>query len=208
MKLGSILPLIRRFAPVDDCSSSPTLLMKRHSKTPSGALRFRSSKMTRQQPYFIFRESACSSPSAPNNKERRHTEPALSAKLSRPVICSLAGRRHISGRAVSLDAGAGLYDHANQWRLLFERSAMGAAVTDSAFRFLMANPAFLTMVGYASDELQQLSILDSCVDGDRDEYRVPLRELREGVRLQYELETQYRRKDGIPLPVNTYFSAV
>jgi PAS domain S-box-containing protein len=85
---------------------------------------------------------------------------------------------------------------------------MGAAVTDSAFRFLMANPAFLTMVGYSSEELQQLSILDICVDGDRDEYRVPLRELREGVRLQYELETQYRRKDGTPLPVNTYFSAV
>ena len=81
-------------------------------------------------------------------------------------------------------------------------------MTDSAFRFLMANPAFLTMVGYSSEELQQLSILDICVDGDRDEYRVPLRELREGVRLQYELETQYRRKDGTPLPVNTYLSAV
>ena len=160
-----------------------------------------------QQTYFISRESACSSPSAPNNRQR-HTNPALSAKLSRPVICSLAGRRHISGRAVPLDAGAGLYDHAYQWRLLFERSAMGAAVTDSAFRFLMANPAFLTMVGYSSDELRQLSTLDICVDGDRDEYRVPLRELREGVRLQYELETQYRRKDGTPLPVNTYFSVV
>ena len=159
-----------------------------------------------QQTYFISRESACSSPSAPNNRQR-HTNPAL-PKLSRPVICSLAGRRHISGRAVSLDAGAGLYDHADQWRLLFERSAIGAAVTDSAFRFLMANPAFLTMVGYSSEELQQLSILDICVDGDRDEYRVPLRELREGVRLQYQLETPYRRKDGTPLPVNTYFSAV
>jgi PAS domain S-box-containing protein len=163
--------------------------------------------MTVQQTYFIFRESACSSPSAPNNRQR-HTNPALSAKLSRPVICSLAGRRHISGRVVSLDAGVGLYDDADQWRLLFERSAIGAAVTDSAFRFLMANSAFLTMVGYSSEELQQLSILDICVDGDRDEYRVPLRELREGVRLQYELETQYRRKDGTPLPVNTYFSAV
>ena len=199
MKLRSILPLNRRFAPVDDCSSSPNLFTQRQSKTPAGGLRFRSSRssrMTVQQTYFIFRESACSSPSAPNNRQH-HTSPALSAKLSRPVICSLAGRRHISGRAVSSDAGAGLYDHADQWRLLFEKSAMGAAVTNSAFRFLMANPAFLTMVGYSSEELQQLSILDICVDGDRDEYRVPLRELREGVRLQYELETQYRRKDGI-----------
>ena len=207
MKLGSILPLIRRFAPVDDCSSSPTLLMKRHSKTPSGALQFRSSKMTRQQPYFIFRESACSSPSAPNNRQR-HTEPALSAKLSRPAICSLEGRQHVSGRGVSLDAGAGLYDYTDQWRSLFERSALGAAVTNSALRFLMVNPAFLTMIGYSSEELQQLSLLDICVDGEGDEHRVPLRELREGVRLQYELETQYRRKDGTSLPVNTYFSAV
>ena len=210
MKLSSILPLIWRFAPVDDCSTSPNLFTQLHSKTPAGGLRFRSSRssrMTVQQTYFIFRESACSSPSAPNNRER-HTNPALSAKLSRPVICSLAGRRHVSGRAVSSDAGAGLYDHADQWRLLFEKSAMGAAVTDSAFRFLMANPAFLTMVGYSSEELQQLSILDICVDGDRDEYRVPLRELCEGVRLQYELETQYRRKDGTSLPVNTYLSAV
>ena len=151
MKLGSILPLIRRFAPVDDCSSSPTLLMKRHPKAPSGALRFRSSRMTGQKPYFIFRESACSSPSAPNNRGRRHTEPALSAKLSRPVICSVEGRQHVSGRGVSLDAGVGLYDHTDQWRSLFERSTLGAAVTDSALRFLMVNPAFLTMVGYSSE---------------------------------------------------------
>ena len=129
------------------CSSSRTLLMKRHSKMPSGGLRFRSSRMTGQQPYFIFRESACSSPSAPNSRERRHTEPTLSAKLSRPVICPLEGRQHVSGRGVSLDAGAGLYDHTGQWRSLFERSALGAAVTNSALRFLMVNPAFLRMVG-------------------------------------------------------------
>jgi PAS domain S-box-containing protein len=72
----------------------------------------------------------------------------------------------------------------------------------------MVNPAFLTMVGYSREELQQLSLLDICKDGEGDERRVPLRELREGVRLQYELETQYRRKDGTSLPVNTYFSAV
>ena len=64
------------------------------------------------------------------------------------------------------------------------------------------------MVGYSSEELQQLSLLDICVDREGDEHRVPLRELCEGVRLQYEFETQYRRKDGTSLPVNTYLSAV
>ena len=64
------------------------------------------------------------------------------------------------------------------------------------------------MFGYSSEELQQLSFLDICTDEAGDECRIPLRELREGVRLQYEIETQHRRKDGTSLPVNTYFSAV
>ena len=100
------------------------------------------------------------------------------------------------------------FDNIDQWRPLFERSALGVAMIDSRFHFLTANPAFLTMFGYSSEELQQLSFLDICIDEAGDECRIPLRELREGVRLQYEIETQHRRKDGTSLPVNTYFSAV
>ena len=99
-------------------------------------------------------------------------------------------------------------DSIDQWRPLFERSELGVAMINSGFHFLVANPAFLTMFGYSSEELQQLSFLDICIDEARDDCRVPLRELREGVRLQYEIETQHRRKDGTSLPVNTYFSAV
>jgi len=91
---------------------------------------------------------------------------------------------------------------------LFENSTLGIAITNSTFRFLTANPAFLKMLGYSSEELQQQSFLDICIDEDRDEYRVALRELREGARLQYGTETRYQRKDGTLLPVNTYFSAV
>ena len=69
---------------------------------------------------------------------------------------------------------------------LFENSRLGIAITNSTFRFLTANPAFLKMLGYSSEELQQQSFLDICIDEDRDEYRVALRELREGARLQYE----------------------
>src|SRR6478672_1579640 len=101
-----------------------------------------------------------------------------------------------------------VFHNIDQWRPLFERSALGVAIVDSGFYFLAANPTFLTMFGYSSEELQQLSFLDICMDEAGDECRVPLRELREGVRLQYEIETQHRRKDGTSLPVNTYFSAV
>src|SRR5215831_14216339 len=91
---------------------------------------------------------------------------------------------------------------------LFENSTLGIAITSSTFRFLTANPAFLKMLGYSSEELQQQSFLDICIDQDSDECRVALRELREGTRLQYETETRYQRKDGTLLPVNTYISAV
>ena len=101
-----------------------------------------------------------------------------------------------------------VFDHIDQWRPLFERSALGVTMIDSGFHFLIANSAFLTMFGYSSEELQQLSFLDICIDEAGDECRVPLRELREGVRLQYEIETQHRRKDGTSFPVNTYFSTV
>jgi len=64
------------------------------------------------------------------------------------------------------------------------------------------------MFGYSSDELQRLSFLDICIDETLDQCRDHLRELSEGVRLQYEIETQHRRKDGTFLPVNTHLSAV
>ena len=99
-------------------------------------------------------------------------------------------------------------DCVDQWRSLFERSTLGVAMIDSEFHFLKANPAFLTMFGYSSEELQQLSFLDICIDEALDQCQDHLRELSEGVRLHYEIETQHRRKDGTFLPVNTYFSAI
>jgi PAS domain S-box-containing protein len=91
---------------------------------------------------------------------------------------------------------------------LFDNSTLGFAMTDASFRFLTANPAFLTMLGYCSEELQELSFPDICIDEARDACHVPLRALRDGTRVQYEIETQYRRKDGTTLPVNAYLSAV
>jgi PAS domain S-box-containing protein len=101
-----------------------------------------------------------------------------------------------------------LFDSVDQWRSLFERSPLGVAMIDSGFHFVVANPAFLTMFGYTCEELQQLPFLDICIDEARDECRVHLRELSEGVRRKYEVETLHRCKDGTFLPVNTYLSAV
>ena len=64
------------------------------------------------------------------------------------------------------------------------------------------------MLGYSSEELQHLSFLDICDDEECDERRVPLRELRDGARPRYEIETRYRRKNGACVPVHMYFSAI
>jgi PAS domain S-box-containing protein len=99
-------------------------------------------------------------------------------------------------------------DSADLLGSLFDNSTLGIAIADPAFRFLTANPAFLAMLGYSSEELQQLSFLDTYTEENRDKCRVALHELREGARFKYEIETQYQRKDGTSLPVNTYLSAV
>jgi len=44
-----------------------------------------------------------------------------------------------------------VFDNIDQWRPLFEKSALGVAMVDSGFYFLIANPAFLTMFGYSSE---------------------------------------------------------
>jgi PAS domain S-box-containing protein len=56
------------------------------------------------------------------------------------------------------------------------------------------------MLGYSKEQLRQLSFADLCMGDDLEECRVPLRELREGVRLQCAIETRFQRKDGTFLP--------
>ena len=127
-------------------------------------------------------------------------------KLNRGRFMNLNTKPHVpTDESTSLP---NLFDSTDQWRSLFERSTLGVAMIDLEFHFLIANPAFLTMFGYSCGELQRLSFLDICIDETLDQRRGHLRELSEGVRLHYEIETQHRRKDGTFLPVNTYFSAV
>ena len=129
-----------------------------------------------------------------------------SMKLNRGRFMNLITKPHVpTDESTSLP---NLFDSTDQWRSLFERSTLGVAMIDSEFHFLAANPAFLTMFGYSCKELQRLSFLDICIDETLDKCWSLLRELSEGVRPHYEIETQHRRKDGTFLPVNTYFSAV
>jgi PAS domain-containing protein len=51
-----------------------------------------------------------------------------------------------------------LGDSTDKIGLLFDNLTLGIAIADPAFRFLAANPAFLAMLGYSSEELQQFVV--------------------------------------------------
>ncbi len=83
-----------------------------------------------------------------------------------------------------------------RWRSVFENSAIGVALTDLDGHFLATNPTFQKMIAYTESELQTLSFLDITHEEYREANWALVTELLEGKREQFQIEKQYRRKDG------------
>jgi len=83
-----------------------------------------------------------------------------------------------------------------RWRSVFENSAIGVALTDLNGHFLATNPVYQKMVGYDEEELRALSFLDITQEEYREANWRLIAELLEGKRQQFQIEKQYRRKDG------------
>jgi PAS domain S-box-containing protein len=95
-----------------------------------------------------------------------------------------------------------------RWRSVFENSAIGVALTDLNGRFLAANPVYQKMVGYSEEELQKLSFLDVTLEEYLEPNRTLVGELLEGKRQQFQIEKQYRRKNGSLIWVRNNVSLV
>ena len=107
-----------------------------------------------------------------------------------------------------LEAHAELARSEERWRSIFENSAIGVALTDLNGRFIAANPVFQKMVGYTEEELKQLSFIDITVEEDRNLNWALVQELLEGKRRQFQIEKQYRRKNGSAVWVRNSVSVV
>jgi len=83
-----------------------------------------------------------------------------------------------------------------RWRSVFENSAVGVALTDLNGRFIATNPFYQKMLGYTEQELQSLTFLDITHQDDLDHNLLLIAELLAGERQQFQIEKQYRRKDG------------
>jgi PAS domain S-box-containing protein len=95
-----------------------------------------------------------------------------------------------------------------RWRSVFENSAIGVALTDLSGHFLAANPVYQRMVGYKEEELRRLSFLDITQKEYRQANWALIGELLEGKREQFQIEKQYRRKDGSLVRVRNNVSLV
>jgi formate hydrogenlyase transcriptional activator len=95
-----------------------------------------------------------------------------------------------------------------QWRAVFENSAAGVALTDLDGRFCAVNRAYERMLGYTEEELQTLTFLDVTHEDYRDSNQALVAELLAGKREQFQIDKQYRRKDGSVIWVRNTASLV
>jgi PAS domain S-box-containing protein len=95
-----------------------------------------------------------------------------------------------------------------RWRTFFENSAIGVALTDQSGRFLATNSAFQNMLGYTEEEMPTLTFLELTHEDYRESNWQLVTELFEGKRRQFQIEKQYRRKDGSLIWVSNNVSLV
>src|SRR6202158_5803126 len=95
-----------------------------------------------------------------------------------------------------------------RWRSVFENSAIGVALSDLNGRFLATNHVFQAMVGYTEEELRAVSFPDLTHEDYRQANRALVTELVEGKRRQFQIEKEYRRKDGSLIWVSNNVSLV
>jgi formate hydrogenlyase transcriptional activator len=95
-----------------------------------------------------------------------------------------------------------------RWRAVFDNSAIGVALTDLGGRFIAVNRAYEKMVGYAEEELRKLAFLDITHEDNAALNRELISDLLQGSRKQFQIEKQYRRKDGSLMSVSNNVSLV
>ncbi|MDX2272336.1 MAG: SpoIIE family protein phosphatase [Cyanobacteriota bacterium] len=96
-------------------------------------------------------------------------------------------------------AQADLQQEKQRFRLLFQQSPIGIAITGSNAQILRCNPAYERLVGYTEAELIQKSFQEITHPDYRQQTELYYRELLSGKRDSFFLEKQYLHKDGRPI---------
>jgi PAS domain S-box-containing protein len=94
-----------------------------------------------------------------------------------------------------------------RWSTLAGNSSAGIALIDSSGRFLAANEALQTMLGYSEDELHARTVSDITHEDDQAATEARIKEANEGRQRVHRIEKRYFHKDGTMLwvEVNSVF---
>ena len=95
-----------------------------------------------------------------------------------------------------------------RWRAVYENSAIGVALTDLRGRFMATNSAYQKMLGYTDEGIGRLTFLEITHEDYREANWQLVTELLDGKRRQFQIEKQYRRKDGSLIWVSNNVSLV
>jgi PAS domain S-box-containing protein len=116
------------------------------------------------------------------------------------------GSRNEAGRieyfgAVQDETQRSLADEARRlsegrWKRIVDNSAIGIAVADLEGRFEIANAAFQKLIGFTEEELREMNFIDITESQFREHNSGLTLELLRGKRDQFNIEKQYRCKDG------------
>ncbi|HTY26263.1 MAG TPA: PAS domain S-box protein, partial [Desulfomonilaceae bacterium] len=98
--------------------------------------------------------------------------------------------------AESKNAKEALRKNEEQYRAVFDNAGMGIDLLDRDGRIVKVNKALSNMLGYAEDELRQLTFLDITHPEDRETSQRNLELLMAGEIGSYRLEKRYVKKDG------------
>lgn len=83
-----------------------------------------------------------------------------------------------------------------RWRSVFDNCAIGVAVAGLNGRVIATNATYQKMLGYTESEFEGISFLEITHEDYREANWALVTELLEGKRDQFQIEKQYRRKDG------------
>ena len=83
-----------------------------------------------------------------------------------------------------------------RFRMIFHEAGIGMVITDPRGKFLQANPSFCEMLGYTEEELTQLTFRDLTYPEDLEMSVQRFQQFLASVKIRYQHERRYRRKDG------------
>jgi len=119
-------------------------------------------------------------------REREEIEHSL--RLQRNQAQRLLEERRLSHEA--------LRESEQRWRSVFENSAIGIVLSNTAGRFVDANRAFQELVGYTIQELRTLTYRDITHEADLHRGAESKQRLLSGSVREVQIEKRYRHKDG------------